>query len=563
MSGRIPEAFIEELLDRIDIVDVIQRRVPLKPAGREFHACCPFHEEKTPSFTVSPQKQFYHCFGCGAHGTAIGFLMQFEGLEFVDVVEDLAHSAGMPIPQRQQSKPPSPSYTPLSKACDFFQQQLQQAPAARRYLQQRGVNQAMIEQFQIGYASPANDALGRHLRQQQFSPAVLEQAGLINGQRDRFRDRIMFPIHDRRGRVIAFGGRALGDLGPKYLNSPETDVFHKGRELYGLFQARQRSRPQRLVVVEGYMDVVALTQAGLDGAVATLGTATTAIQVERLFQTSSDVVFCFDGDNAGRKAAWRALESALPQLRAGRQVSFLLLPEGEDPDTLIRARGLDDFLQRLDQASPLSEYFFQHLGEGIRLDSVDGRAQLVALAQPYLEKMPAGVFRDLMAQELETRTRHHGMQLPVAERPTRSRKVTMTPVRRAVALIVQDPALGEQLTPPDLSDCQPPQGFELLLQLIDFCRQRPQITTAQLLERWRGREHGKALEILATQAVSDDAEIRRQELMDTLRAIEISALTDQIRSLEKRQASGTYQATDAEVVRNLLRRKTALQQIST
>lgn len=565
MAGRIPEAFIEELLNRIDIVDVIQRRVPLKSAGREYHACCPFHDEKTPSFTVSPQKQFYHCFGCGAHGSAIGFLMQFEGLEFPDVVEELCRDAGMEMPQLQAAAPPSPAYGPLSAAARMFQQHLANDHRARDYLRQRGVNEEMIGLYEIGYAPKAQQTLATALRKQGYDQATLERAGLLSnsdsGSRDRFRDRIMFPIHDRRGRVIGFGGRALADLGPKYLNSPETELFHKGRELYGLFQARQRKRPARLVVVEGYMDVVALSQAGLDGAVATLGTATTPFQVERLFQTSSEAIFCFDGDAAGRKAAWRALESALPHLKAGRQAQFLLLPEGEDPDTLIRRLGLADFQQRLDQATPLSTFFFDHLSVGLKLDSVDGRAELVARAQPLLEKMPVGIFRDLMTDELRQRTRHQLRikKTTAAPRPL-SRKGQVTPVRQAVALLVQEPELATHVELPDLSMGEPPQGFELLQQLIDFCRQRPHISTAQLVEMWRGQEHAAALERLATWQVPAEAELRLREMRDIFNALELQAVTKRLESLAQRQAQGSLSAADKEALRALLEQKDALQQ---
>lgn len=564
MGTRIPESFIEQLLDRIDIVDVIQRRVPLKSAGREYKACCPFHDEKNPSFTVSPQKQFYHCFGCGAHGSAIGFLMRFEGLEFVDAVEDLARNAGLEMPQLQHSAPPSPAYEPLAVTAHLFHQQLSQHPPAQAYLQQRGLDRQVIDQYQIGYAPSHNNWLGHQLKQQNFSNDILDRAGLINQGRDRFRDRIMFPIHDRRGRIIGFGGRALNDLGPKYLNSPETEVFHKGKELYGLYQARLRKRPPRLIVVEGYMDVIALSQSGLEGAVATLGTATTPFQVERLFQTCSEIVFCFDGDQAGRKAAWRALESTLPHIRAGREANFLFLPEGEDPDTLIRTQGLADFERRVSQALPLSEYFFQHIGADLRMDSIDGRAHLVAAARPYLEKMPDGVFRDLMLTALEERTKHPGLRISnkkVAPKLQKQpKKPHMTPVRRIVAILVQDPALAERIELPDLSGSEPLPGFELLLQLIDFCRARPQITTAQLLEHWRHREHAKALDILATYSIPEQSEIRIRELQDAILAIEYAAVTYKIDQLSQPQPNGNISEATKQTVRELYNRKLELQQ---
>ncbi|MBT8040506.1 MAG: DNA primase, partial [Gammaproteobacteria bacterium] len=333
MGGLIPDSFIEELLGRIDIVEIIERRVPLKKAGREFQARCPFHDEKTPSFTVSPQKQFYHCFGCGAHGSAIGFMMNYEGLEFVDAVEELARHAGLQVPREASSRPrPSAGlYELLDKAAVFYQQQLKDNSEAVAYLKQRGLSGEVAKDFGIGYAPPGWDGLIGKLGTDEKRLDHLRKAGMISkgrsGEYDKFRHRIMFPIHDRRGRVIAFGGRALGDDGPKYLNSPETELFHKGRELYGLYLARRsEAKLERILVVEGYMDVVALAQFGLRNCVATLGTATTGDHAELLFRAADEVIFCFDGDRAGRQAAWRALENTLPRLKDGRQARFLFLP---------------------------------------------------------------------------------------------------------------------------------------------------------------------------------------------------------------------------------------------
>ena len=409
MSGLIPESFIEELLGRVDIVEVIERHVPLKRAGREFQACCPFHDEKTPSFTVSPQKQFYHCFGCGAHGTAIGFMMNYEGLEFPDAVEELARQAGMKVPreggQRQKRSPGL--YEILDAAAKYFVARLKEHPPAIEYLKSRGLSGEIAHEFGVGYAPAGWDGLIKALGTDNERMALLKRTGMLSegdkGVYDKFRNRIMFPIHDRRGRVIAFGGRALDDKGPKYLNSPETELFHKGRELYGLYLARRKQgRLDRILVTEGYTDVVALAQFDVKNAVATLGTATTADQAEMLFRAATEVVFCFDGDNAGRKAAWRALENSLPLLREGRQARFLFLPDGEDPDTLVRSAGVEKFRELVNEAQPLSEFFFDHFTAMVDMGALDGRARLVELARPELERLPEGVFREMMFEKLES-----------------------------------------------------------------------------------------------------------------------------------------------------------------
>jgi DNA primase len=390
MGGLIPDSFIEELLGRVDIVEVIERRVPLKKAGREYQARCPFHDEKTPSFTVSPQKQFYHCFGCGAHGSAIGFMMNYEGLEFVDAVEELARLAGLQVPRdtaAAASRPAAGLYELLAEAGDWYQSQLKQSQQAIEYLKRRGLSGEVAARFGVGYAPAGWDGLMRQLGTDDQRLKLLQRAGMLSqgkgGTYDKFRDRIMFPIHDRRGRIIAFGGRALADDGPKYLNSPETELFHKGRELYGLYLARKsQAKLEQILVVEGYMDVVALAQFGFGNCVATLGTATTGDHAELLFRAADEAIYCFDGDQAGRKAAWRALEATLPRLREGRQARFLFLPEGEDPDSLVRRQGGEAFEALLADAQPLSEYFFDQLTGGVDMSSIDGRARLVGQTAP-------------------------------------------------------------------------------------------------------------------------------------------------------------------------------------
>ena len=516
MAGRIPQEFLDRLLGRVDLVEIVNTRVPLRRAGREFMACCPFHAEKTPSFSVSPRKQFYHCFGCGAHGNAIGFLMAYERLEFPDAVEELARAAGLDLPQTPGGES-GPSLKPLlewiARADRFFRQQLREHPLRQRavdYLRQRGLTGQIANTFGIGYAPPGWENLTQALREAGASFDDLIAAGLTGRDeqgrpRDRFRDRIIFPIRDRRGRVIAFGGRALdGDTAPKYLNSPETPLFHKGSELYGLYEARAHNRQlQRLLVVEGYMDVVALAQHDIAYAVATLGTATTAEHVERLFRSVSDLVFCFDGDRAGRAAAWRALEVALPFLRDGRQAGFLFLPEGEDPDTLVRGEGRAAFERRLEHATPLADYLFAELRAQVDPDTLAGRARLAQLARPLLEKLPDGSFRDLMDERLRqeaqvANTRLRPPASTVASPADRNLRLTRTPLRKAIALLLYRPELARQTTddPLALSDDGEP-GVKLLANVIAVLRANPQLTTAALLERYRDTREGAILERLA------------------------------------------------------------------
>ncbi|WP_040259798.1 DNA primase [Pseudomonas massiliensis] len=418
MAGLIPQGFIDDLLNRTDILDVVNARIQLKKSGKNYTACCPFHKEKTPSFSVSPDKQFYYCFGCGAGGNALGFVMDHDNLDFPQAVEELARAAGMEVPReesRRGSKPRQPTDSPLypllAAAADYYRQALRQHPARRsavEYLKGRGLTGEIARDFGLGFAPPGWDNLLRHLASDTLQQRALLDAGLLvenaeSGKRyDRFRDRVMFPIRDSRGRVIAFGGRVLGDDKPKYLNSPETPVFHKGQELYGLYEARKFNRNlDEVIVVEGYMDVIALAQQGLRNAVATLGTATSEEHIKRLFRLVPSILFCFDGDQAGRNAAWRALEAALPSLQDGRKARFLFLPEGEDPDTLIRAEGLDAFRARIAQhAQPLADYFFQQLSDEADPRSLEGKAHMVTLAAPLIDQVPGANLKALMRARL-------------------------------------------------------------------------------------------------------------------------------------------------------------------
>ena len=508
MAGKIPAHFIDELLNRVDIVDLINSRVQLKKAGKDYQACCPFHNEKTPSFTVSREKQFYHCFGCGAHGTAIGFLMEYDSLGFVDSIEELAGRVGLEVP-REAGGDSGPDYRPLYENLDqttrFFQWQLRKHPDAAKavnYLKQRGLTGEISADFAIGYAPPGWDNLIKQQGKSDKELDLLRKTGMIsepedNKCYDRFRDRIMFPIRNHRGQTIAFGGRILGDGKPKYLNSPETAVFHKGKELYGLYEARKALRKiDRLMVVEGYMDVVALAQFGIRYAVATLGTATTTEHLEKLFRTTSEVIFCFDGDRAGRDAGWKALETTLPLMRDGREARFLFLPDGEDPDTLIRKEGQENFEQRITHSTPLSSFLFDKLEAEVDMQSLGGRAKLAEQAKPLLAKLPAGLFREMMHRRLaeyvglpQGQLGTQPAQTNHSNRPVLRKKQgaqqTISPIRRAITLFLLKPelALLSDLPMEWLSFRAP--GIKLLGQLLEIVQIQPNLKAAQIIERWR------------------------------------------------------------------------------
>lgn len=477
MAGLIPQSFIDDLLNRSDIVEVVGSRIQLKKTGKNYSALCPFHKEKTPSFSVSPDKQFYYCFGCGAGGNALGFVMDHDQLDFPQAVEELAKRAGMEVPREdsgRKHKPrqpvDSPLYPLLAAAADYYRQALKSHPtrkAAVEYLKGRGLSGVIARDFGLGFAPPGWDNLLKHLGGDALQQKALIDAGLLienaeNGKRyDRFRDRVMFPIRDSRGRVIAFGGRVLGDDKPKYLNSPETPVFHKGQELYGLYEARQANRDlDEIMVVEGYMDVIALAQQGLRNAVATLGTATSEEHLKRLFRIVPSVLFCFDGDAAGRKAAWRALEATLPNLQDGRRARFLFLPDGEDPDTLVRAEGTDAFRARIQQHSqPLADYFFQQLSEEADPRSLEGKAHLATLAAPLIEKIPGNNLRALMRQRLAEITGLNGEALQhMAAAPVSA--PSSTPTYDDYTYYDASPAYGEpdHFEPPEPVQPQPRNG---------------------------------------------------------------------------------------------------------
>jgi DNA primase len=580
MAGRIPKQFIDELLTRSDIVDVIDSYVPLKKAGKDYKACCPFHEEKTPSFTVSVDKQFYHCFGCGAHGSAIGFLMDYEHMSFVEAVEDLAARAGLKVPKEAGvfSGPDKDNGADLLglllEATRFYRQQLREHPQAGRaveYLKGRGITGEIAHEFGLGFAPDGWDNLLRALGKDEANREALARAGLAvkkegGGYYDRFRDRIIFPIEDHRGRVVAFGGRVIDKGEPKYLNSPETSLFHKGRELYGLFHAREAiKRENRVLVVEGYMDVVALAQFGVDFAVATLGTATTRDHLERLFRHAPEVIFCFDGDRAGREAAWRALDNALPALREGWQASFLFLPEGEDPDTLVRKEGKDAFLARLKTAIPLPEYLFDNLMRQVDMNRMDGRARLVELARPLLSKMPQGVLRQMMLDRLAELSRLEVGKLPVtsgytepassfrpAARGSGGPQEPPSIVRRAIALMLQHPALAEKLSnESELADLDLP-GMPLFLELYGMLKNSPTMNTAAIIESFSDSDYQHHLSRLAVwdyPALAENVELEFSVVINRL--CDASSKQKTERLLQKQHAQGLNQTEKDELARLL------------
>jgi DNA primase len=580
MAGRIPQSFLDELLERVDIVEVIDRRVKLKKSGKNYTARCPFHEEKTPSFSVNPEKQFYYCFGCGAGGNALGFVMDYENVDFPRAVETLAGSLGLQVPReptpggrgetREHSR--QPLYTLMEQVATFYKRQLRVHPQAERavdYLRRRGLTGEIARQFDLGFAPPGWDNLLRALGQTEEQRAMLRQTGMLVENEagrlyDRFRDRVVFPIRDQRGRVTAFGGRVLGDEKPKYLNSPETEIFHKGRELYGLFQARRASRTlERILVVEGYMDVIALAQHGIANATATLGTATSRTHLERIYRLCPEVVFCFDGDEAGRRAAFRALEAALPSMEDGRQARFLFLPEGEDPDTVVRRAGADHFRQLLQGAIPLESFLFESVSGGLDLGTIDGRARLSKLALPYLRQLPEGVYRRLMFKTLAERTGlelESLMQLEAPPRPSHTPTADshippppwhgpppdqdryaeradyidydeVPPPRRAmhgapptrhanlaqgaIALLLHRPEIARLADPAALAELHG-EDVGLLRELLALLHHRPESNTAMLLGHWHGTAEGRLLSRLAGLERLIPTEGIEQQFVDTI-----------------------------------------------
>ena len=578
MRGRIPREFIDELLARLDVVEVINRRVPLKKAGKDFKACCPFHNEKTPSFTVSRPKQFYHCFGCGVSGTAITFLMEFEHLSFPEAVEELAGEAGLEVPDtgpaRSGDNPTLPLLEILGEASRYYKDQLRShtdASTTIAYLKQRGLTGEIAAQFDLGYAPTGWDNLSSTAGNEEKLDLMVK-AGLISkresgGHYDRFRARVIFPIHDSKGRVIAFGGRLLDEGEPKYLNSPETPLFHKGSELYNLHRARSAIAQQQMsIVVEGYMDVLALAQHGIDHCVATLGTATTTTHLQRLFRLAPSIVFCFDGDRAGRDAAGRALEIALPLLESGRQVSFLFLPDGEDPDSVIRDQGADTFRTLIESATPLPDLLFDTLLNQTDLTRMDGKARLATLARPLISRVPEGPLRELMQQRLSDLTGVAPSSLgelattppTVPHKRASARSKRLSPLATAISVLVQRPQLATGLDlPTAVVDTQDDPGVQLLTKVHGLARENPQLTTASLIERFRGDEQQPTLEKLASRnhLVDDDgleiflaetlATLASQSIDDTIAELLRLASERELSGIEKQQLGELYQQRES------------------
>ena len=514
----IPRDFIDTLLARVDVVDVIDRRVPLKKAGQNYQACCPFHSEKTPSFTVSPTKQFYHCFGCGAHGTALSFLMEYEHMSFPDAVAALAQDSGLQVPESahepERPRPPPALWDALEQAAQFYKQQLKQTPRAIEYLKQRGLTGVIAARYGIGYAPD-----GSPLKQvfPDYTADALSASGLVidgdRGRYDRFRDRIMFPIRNLKGQIVGFGGRVLDQGEPKYLNSPETPLFHKGSELYGLFEARTAIKAAgRAIVVEGYMDVVALAQHGVEFAVAALGTATTPVHARTLLRHTDRLIYAFDGDKAGRKAAWRALENTLEALQDGKEVSFLFLPENEDPDSYIRANGQAAFLKLLDTDTlPLSAFLVRELARDKKLDSQEGRAAMLKDAKPLLEKIAAPLLASLIRRQIAELAHLQADELAlVGLKPVSTRRMPPSPQRRPAPSRLRGLARTLLMNPQratevelHLLDTNDPLG-EAMGELLGWLPEMGQLNLPALSEAARGSTLEALVQDLMTDLLDKD-----------------------------------------------------------
>ncbi|MEZ8428217.1 DNA primase [Vibrio cyclitrophicus] len=575
MAGHIPRSFIDDLLARLDIVDIVDARVKLKKKGKNYGACCPFHNEKTPSFSVSQEKQFYHCFGCGVHGNAIDFMMEFERLDFVEAIEELASFLGLDVPREQRSGEISTTpranseqkrnlYDLMGGISNFYRSQLKISAnkPAIDYLKNRGLSGEIVQKFGIGYVADEWDLVRKNFGQQKEAQDMLVTGGMLiendKGNRyDRFRGRVMFPIRDRRGRVIGFGGRVLEDGTPKYLNSPETPIFHKGKELYGLYEVMQAYRePPQILVVEGYMDVVALAQYGVDYSVASLGTSTTGDHVQMLFRQTSTVVCCYDGDRAGKEAAWRALENALEFLKTGNTLKFLFLPDGEDPDSYIREHGKNAFEQLVQNATPLSTYLFDNLIElhKLNLGTTEGKSALRAHASALINKIPDSYFQELLEKLLDERTGFDN-QLRRARVHTKNptpqphKELKRTPMREVIALLIQNPSYADMV--PDLSSVKGLQlpGLSLFVEVLDKCHAHPHINTGQLLEHWRHNKHEALLSRLASWEIPLDEDNQEDIFLDSLDNILAQCVEKQIENL---QAKARSVGLSAEEKRELL-----------
>ena len=617
--ARLPQAFIDQVLDRTDIVDVVDRRVKLKKAGKNYSACCPFHQEKTPSFSVNPEKQFYYCFGCGAGGNALGFIMDYERMEFREAIESLAQAAGIELPPEEADAAPQvdhqkPLYEAMEKATRVYESQLRKHPSRGRvvdYLKQRGLSGEIARDFRLGFAPEGWDNLMTTLSSEEEIGQALTAGLLIendSGRKyDRFRDRVIFPIVNQRGKVIAMGGRVLGDGKPKYLNSPETPLFSKSHELYGLHHIRKFAKNlSRIVVVEGYMDVIALAQFGIHYAVATLGTSVGKPHLEMLFRRVDHVVFCFDGDEAGRKAAFRGMEAALPMMEDGRQVKFLFLPEGEDPDSVVRNKGSQHLEHLFDNAAPLETFLFDQMAQGIDLNTMDGKARLSKLVAPYINLIPDGVFKTLLFKSLADRTDMDVDSLrrlreieksasaeyestPAAD-PSEGLSESDAPfdypdgyeaiggnaylqgtplqiepnrsaLSRALGLIVLKPSAASAIT----DDLLPDQGgtlINLLHEVVRQVRETPELSTAALLGYWMGTDEGELLSEAAAKEVIDDEQHISEHLMAILNKLSRDRHVTLLRKRAETLKSVAYTDLSNEQKRELVSLTTEIRKLS-
>ena len=562
MAGRIPRNFIDDLIARTDIIDFIDSRVKLKKQGKDYRACCPFHNgHNNSSFSVSSERQFYHCFNCGASGNVLSFIMEYDGIEFVDAVETLADQLSIEVPREETGSGKRQQITYIDRKdlyllmadiAIFYQQQLRTHKNSKQvidYLKGRGLSGQTVKDFKIGYAPDGWDEVRKRFAVSSNVEKQLIEIGMLiakekSGSYDRFRDRLMFPIHDRRGRVIGFGGRVLGEGEPKYLNSPETPIFHKGKELYGLYQVKQAYKEiKRILVVEGYMDVVALGQFNIDYAVASLGTSTTPDHIQLLFRSTSEVICCFDGDKAGKAAAWRALENALPFIQDGRTLRFMFLADGEDPDSYVQKEGKEAFENMIEHALPLSDFLFQHLLSQVDMSIADSKAKLAQLAIPLMNKLPDTVFRQMMEERLITLLgiEKEGLNklLPTAKTAYRTdKKQKVTPMRLAISVLLQHPSIAYGLPEfPEFKEMNLP-GLSLLNSLLEICRSTPNISTGQLLEHWRDKPESKQLNKLAVWQNDITEESYEAFFLDTLENFLNLYLVNKIEFLKQKARSG-------------------------
>ena len=583
MAGLIPQNFIDDLIARVDIVEIMGSRIQIKKAGKEFKAVCPFHDDSNPSLTISPSKGFYHCFSCGAHGTAVGFLMNYEHLSFIEAIESLASSLGVEIPYEQNQQPIKKNnnlYDLLAEIQAHYQLLLKKNSGAIEYLKNRGITGDVAKRFNVGFAPPGWRNILDKYGTSKNGISELLKLGLIiqkdnNNYYDRFRERIMFPIRDNRGRYIGFGGRILNQEQPKYLNSPETPLFHKGRELYGLYECQQALRNiQKIVVVEGYMDVISLAQHGIDYAVASMGTATTDDHFNRLFRLTDYIYFCFDGDQAGLDAAWRALKNALPHVREGRQIKFVFLPEKDDPDTYVKKNSATAFEKELDDGLDLSDFLIEKLAKDIDMKSIDGRARLAEKTKPLINQIPEGIFKELILEKLseaiglstaklnkllvnqDYQLARNGRSRIISRLPKKKLKGGPSVIKKAITLILNYPSIANDITHEKIGKNAKP-GVEILKKLVTTIQEKPQITTAGLIELWRDDPEGKFLGQLAISELPENEDFNaKDELQDCLHQIMRDNHKARITHLINKQSNNELASDEKKELKDLINKKT-------